>query len=213
MQQRAVLVVEDQALTAVLLSDALQAAGFSVRHEPDVPRALAAIEQFDPDAAVLDIDLGPGPTGYDLGTVLSRTRPDIALLFLTDHPESGSTPFHTADVLAGAGFLLKRQISDISMLVAALEAVLHDRPDLARHDYDTPVLWDLTDQQHDLLRCVAMGLTNAAIAHRHGVAESTVERWLVQLFRHLGIGDATGRNRRVEAARRYIAARGLPEAR
>jgi DNA-binding NarL/FixJ family response regulator len=210
--RRSVLVVEDQALMASLLSDALGSAGFDVHHAPDVPSALEAIEDFDPDAAVLDIDLGPGPTGFDLGTVLARTRPDIALLFLTDKPESALMPFHVTDIPANAGFLLKGQVCDLKTLVEALEAVLHDRPDLARHAYDTPGLEGLTPEQLELLRGVAMGLTNGVIARRHGVAESTVERWIVALLRQLGICSRNGVNPRVEAARRYIAACGLPAA-
>ena len=124
--KRSVLVVEDQALMATLLSDALRSAGFEVHHAPDVASALDAIDSVDPDAAVLDIDLGPGPTGFDLGTILARTRPDIALLFLTDKPESATMPFHLADIPPNAGFLLKGQVSDLQSLVDALEAVLAD---------------------------------------------------------------------------------------
>lgn len=211
--RRTVLLVEDQALMASLLSDALSASGFDVHHVCDVASALTAIDDVDPDAAVLDIDLGPGPTGFDLGMILHRTRPDIAVLFLTDKPESAAMPFRISEVPANAGFLLKGQVGDAQTLVDALEAVLHDRPDLARHSYDTPSLEGLTPEQLELLHDIAVGLTNSVIAGRHGVAESTVERWIHGLFAQLGLCRGTGRNPRVDATRLYARAYGLPATR
>lgn len=210
--ERRVLVVEDQALMSALLRDALRDAGFAVRSEPDVNSALIAVGEFDPDAAVLDIDLGPGPSGYDLGRALARTRPDIAVVFLTDKPEAMAMPADPQSLPLRAGFLLKRRVRDVETLVEALESVLSDQPERARQEY-VPVghLAELDDRQVLLLRMVAEGLTNATIAGRMGVSESSVERWLVALFRTLGVGGQAGLNPRVEAARRYIAACGLPE--
>lgn len=210
--ERRVLLVEDQALMSALLCDALRGGGFTVRAESDANTALKAVEDFDPDAAVLDIDLGPGPSGFDVGRVLAQTHPEIAVLFLTDKPEAMSTPLDPQNLPPRAGFLLKRRVRDVDTLLNALESVLADEPELARQEYVPLVsLRDLDDRQVMLLRMVAQGLTNSAIAARMGVSESSVERWLVALFRTLGISAHKGVNPRVEAARRYIAACGLPD--
>lgn len=211
--QRRVLVVEDQGLMAALIRDALVSAGFEVQCEPDVASALTAIEEFDPDAAVLDIDLGPGPSGFDLGKRLAADRPDIAVLFLTDKPEAMATPVDTRSLPPSAGFLLKRRVRDVATLIEAVEYVLADLSEQARQEY-VPVgnLPDLDARQMLVLRMVAQGLTNAAIARRLGVSESSVERWLVSLFRSMGITGREDMNPRVEATRRYIAACGLPDA-
>ena len=206
------LVVEDQALMAALLRNALDAAGFQVESAADGTSALATTEECDPDAVILDIDLGPGPSGFDVGRVLARTRPDIAVLFLTDKPEASSMPLGDKSLPPRAGFLLKRRVRDVDTLIRALESVLADHPEQARQDF-VPLgqLPDLNENQMITLRLVAQGLTNAAIASRMGVSESSVERWLWRLFRDLGIAGHSEVNQRVEATRRYIAACGLPD--
>lgn len=210
--ERTVLVVEDQALMAALLCNVLSGAGFTVESAADGTSALVACRECDPDAVILDIDLGPGPSGFDVGSVIARTRPDIAVLFLTDKPEAMPEPLAAQSLPPRAGFLLKRRVRDVDALLRALESVLADHPEEARQEY-VPIgqLPDLDDGQMIALRMVAQGLTNAAIAHRMGVSESTVERWLVRLFRDMGIAGHANVNQRVEATRRYIAACGLPD--
>jgi DNA-binding response OmpR family regulator len=77
---RRLLVVEDEPLMASLLASALTSAGFSVETASDVLEAREAVRNFDPDAVLLDISLGDGPSGLDLAHVLNRQRPDIALI-------------------------------------------------------------------------------------------------------------------------------------
>lgn len=210
--QRTVLVVEDQALMSALLSEALAGAGFHVECAADAASALEAARDCDPDAVILDIDLGPGPTGFDVGRTLAQTRPHIAVLYLTDRPELAPAALDGQSGGSRAGFLLKRRVRDMDTLIAAVEAVLADQPEHARQDDVLPGrLPELDERQMVVLRMVAQGLTNAAIAQRMGASESSVERWLVKIFRALGIETHKETNARVAATRRYIAACGLPD--
>jgi len=70
---------------ASLLSEVLVSQGFVVQTASNTLQARAAVDVFDPDAALLDISLGDGPSGLDLAHVLHRRYPHIALLFLTKH--------------------------------------------------------------------------------------------------------------------------------
>ena len=58
-----VLLVEDEEFTRILIRDALTNIGMSVLAVASVNQALAAIEDFDPNVVVTDLDLGPGPDG------------------------------------------------------------------------------------------------------------------------------------------------------
>lgn len=77
-----VLVVDDNRDAATTMSEVLAAAGFDVQTYFDGPSALAATDQFRPDACVLDINM-PGMTGYDLARQLRERFPDRSPLFAT----------------------------------------------------------------------------------------------------------------------------------
>lgn len=169
-----------------------------------------AAETFDPDVAMLDIALGPGPSGLDLAHVLHEHRPDIALLLLSRHPDArmfGSP----AGVPPGAGFLRKDRIGTGQELLDAIEAVLREQPGQARHDLaDTPAsLPALTRTQLDVLRLTAQGFSNDAIARERGTTERATEIQLRNIYRALGVDDDPNVNPRVEAVRCYLCATGV----
>lgn len=102
---RRLLVVEDEPLMASLLADALSVHGFNVMIAPDVLEARRAVKEFDPDAALIDISLGYGPSGLDLAHALSKQRPDIALLILTKHADARAADQSLSEVPEKCGFL------------------------------------------------------------------------------------------------------------
>ncbi|HEX2556270.1 MAG TPA: response regulator [Microvirga sp.] len=67
-----VLIVEDVAVTAIALSDALEDAGYAVfGHCSSAPDALALLSRAAPDLAILDISLRGGSSG-DVARELRR---------------------------------------------------------------------------------------------------------------------------------------------
>jgi CheY-like chemotaxis protein len=133
---RRLLVVEDEPLMASLLSEVLVAQGFVVQTAANTLQARTAVDSFDPDAALLDISLGDGPSGLDLAHVLDRKYPHIALLFLTKHADARTAGLADQDLPAGCGFLRKDRVRDTGYLLESLESVLAERPDRVRDDQD-----------------------------------------------------------------------------
>lgn len=206
------LIVEDEPLMGSLLADALIANNFDVQHVSNVKQARRAVETFDPDGVLLDISLGDGPSGLDLAHVLAAQRPDIALIFLTRHPDPRTSGIDLADLPTGCGFLRKDRVRDADYLLESINAVLADRAREVRHDLDeSKPLGGLSAKHVEVLRLIASGYTNDHIAQVKGVAQSTVERWTVEVFRELGIDTKGELNPRVEATRRFITAAGMPE--
>ena len=203
--------VEDEPLLAALVAEALQSAGFEVEIASDVQSARRLIDTFDPDMAVLDISLGNGPTGVHLAHALEISRPDIAILFLTRHPDAASAQAEGLHLPAKAGFLRKHLVNDTGQLLAAIEAVFADRASEVRHDVIRGQGLDgLSEQAWTVLRYLAEGCSNAEIAKRCNLSVKSVERWVDTLYRELDIPRDAEVNARVEAAKRYYLAVGIP---
>lgn len=195
-----------------LLADVLLGHDFVVETAPDVLAARAAVRSFDPDAVLLDISLGDGPSGLDLAHVLAKQRPDIALIFLTKHPDPRTAGIESGELPPGCGFLRKDRVRDTAYLLESIDAVMTDQPREARHDLDpAKPLAGLSAKHVEVLRLMATGFTNEHIAKLKGSSLSTVERWTAEIFKELGIDTKGVVNPRVEAVRQFVAAAGIPE--
>jgi len=194
-----------------LLADVLFEHGFTVRTAVDVAQARREIEAFDPDVLLLDVSLGEGPTGIHLAHAMRLSRPDIAILVFTGHSDIASV---TTDGLAlppGVGLLRKHLVSDKAYLIEALEKVLREEGNLVKKEEEAEdVFAFLGFNGSRALRMLAAGYDNEEIALRCTVSRKTVERWIEQIYRDLGIDTKGSLNPRVAAARRFFFAIGVP---
>ena len=196
-----------------LLAEVLSGHGFTVRTAADVAQARREIDAFDPDMLLLDVSLGEGPTGIHLAHAMRRTRPDIAILVFTRHADLASA---TADGLAlppGVGHLPKHLVSDHAYLIESMEKVLREEENLVTEDNEAEdVFAFLGINGSRALRLLAEGYDNEEIARRCRVSRKTIERWIEQIYRDLGIDTKGLLNPRVTAARRFFFAVGVPGA-
>ncbi len=77
-----VLIVDDEEVIASTLQEFLQGEGYEVAVAEDAPSALAAIDKFEPDLALCDVQL-PGMDGLDLLEKLLKLRPELLVLVIT----------------------------------------------------------------------------------------------------------------------------------
>lgn len=207
---RTVLVVEDEALVRSLLVQTLESAGFDAVGAANAVEAVRVLKNFDPDVALLDLDLGPGANGMDLLHIIQQKNAGTATLFLTKFPDVRSAGIGDKAGPTAQGFLRKELVGDSDYLINAIEAVLSNRKDV-RHDRrpDRP-LAGLTSNQVGILRMLAQGYTNAEIAKRRGKTVSSVEQLLNSTFRALGLDGNKDLNPRIEAVRIFIQSAGIP---
>ncbi|MDA2989624.1 MAG: response regulator, partial [Actinomycetota bacterium] len=103
--RRRILVVEDEPLIASLIADSLTREGFDVAIAHDALQAREQVQATDPDAALIDINLGSGPNGMHFGQWLHRTHPYVALVFLSRHVDPRTAGIEEWDVPPGSSFL------------------------------------------------------------------------------------------------------------
>lgn len=209
---RSVLVVEDDKLTLGLLAETLTQSGFVVGAASNAADARRMWSTMDPDAVVLDIDLGAGVNGFDLADAFRAKAPHLAILFLSNLPDARFAGRSPSSLPSDAGYVRKDQLSDSKALVAALDAVLRgSERDIPHQDQDPErPLASLSHTQVEVLRMVALGMSNQKIAAERGTTVKAVHNVITRAMALIGADTSDEGNARVVAAREFIRAAGLP---
>lgn len=213
MYQRSVLVVEDEPFVRGLVADKLKGDGFTVELASSAAEARKITANKDIDIVVLDIDLGSGPSGLDLGLALHKMHPEIALVFLTHVPEPRIFGVDVKSMPKNAAYLLKQRLSDPNLLKDAIEAALRDKvgPEFRDDLRPTHPLMNVSRTQLDVLRMIAKGYSNQQIAEARGTTLRAVENLVNRAIAAAGIDVKSKTSARVIAVREFIRVAGLPE--
>jgi len=208
---RKVLIVEDEPLLRSLIAASLEREGFIVSAVGSAADARRMVKDFDPDVALLDIELGDGPTGVDLALILRKQHPAIALVFLTHIPEPRVVGIDNKKIPKNAAYLSKERIADPGVVREAIEAALRDKVRANfRDDKKEHPFVEVSRSQLAVLQMVALGMSNAEIARERDTSVRAVENLVKRAFIAAGIDPEAGGNPRVAAARQYIKVVGLP---
>ena len=183
----------------------------------DLDSLLEAVDTERPDVVVTDIRMPPGGTdeGIQAAIRLRETHPEVGVVVLSQY----AIPGYVLALLEGGSerraYLLKERVTDLEQLVAAIEAVAAGGSVLdpkvvealvaenARAE-DSP-LNELTPRERDVLREMAEGKNNAAIAASLVLTERSVEKVIHSIFLKLGLALETATHKRVKAVVMYLA--------
>ncbi len=162
---------------------------------------------------MLDIDLGSRINGVQLGLMLRRHLPRLAIVLLSNHGDPEFVASLPEEVRGGWSYLLKKSVNDVDVLSrtisgAAMGLTVLD-PQLVAGMRTRPkkqgMLSRLTPRQMDILELIAQGYSNAAIAERLVLAEKSVENQINLLYQQLEIDRSTsGVQPRVKAVLTYL---------
>jgi DNA-binding NarL/FixJ family response regulator len=186
----------------------------------DLDSLLAAVDVERPDVVVTDIRMPPGNTdeGIQAATRLRETSPEVGVVVLSQY----ASPSYVLALLEGGSerraYLLKERVKDLEQLVTAIRAVAEGGSVMdskvvealvaenARGE-DSP-LNELTPRERDVLREMAEGKNNAAIAEALVLTERSVEKVIHSIFLKLGLTWETAVHKRVKAVILYLAESG-----
>ena len=198
---RRIVVVDDEPMLRTLISDRLRANGFDSWPAEDAFEARKLVTKHDPDAMIVDLDLGQGPTGIELIVSMAQLNPNLGFVLLTNFTptpwELQATPQMT--------YVRKSEVREFTLLLDALETVLRDAKGKASA-FSSPAteLSALTKKQLKLLELMAKGLSNPEIAVELGVSLGGVEQISKRMYAALGLQRSEGKNRRVQAVQMFI---------
>ena len=205
-----VLVVEDDGFTRTTLCAALRGLGIDVVADTgSAAQALDLAARHTPDAALLDLDLGPGPGGIEVAIGLRGTLPQVGVVILTGYSDPRLTGRNVDALPGGTMFMTKGELSSAEVLARAIPTSMRLAADpkasaVSVHPRPRGATAGLTDTQVEVARMVADGLSNAEIAVRRHVSPATVERIIQRIARELGIETTSSTNRRVMIAREFL---------
>src|SRR4051794_19691420 len=218
--------VAESALPRVVVADdsylVREALGFLLDTDPrvelvarcrDVAELAAAVEAEVPDVVVTDIRMPPG--GDDDGIVfadrLRNTHPGIGVVVVSQYAD----PRYALRLLERGSerraYLLKDRLAERETLIAAVYAVARGgsvvdpkvvEALIGAHDTG---LGDLTPRETEILRHMAKGESNQAIADRMLVSKKAVEKHINAIFMKLRLTGSEDVSRRVKAALIYLA--------
>ena len=210
-----VVIAEDVALFREGLTRVLTDLGHEVCAGVADPEMLrAAMEQYTPEVAIVDVRMPPTHTDEGLRAALDlrRHHPNTGVLVLSQYIETRYTARLLEDNPSGIGYLLKERVSDIDEFAQALERVVVGGTaldpevvgQLVRSSRQSTGLAELTSRERDVLALMAEGRSNAAIAASLFVSIRVVEKHIASVFDKLGLPPSQEDNRRVLAVIRYL---------
>jgi DNA-binding NarL/FixJ family response regulator len=197
-----VALVDDQAIVRAGLARILSPAdGFEVVAEcADGREAVDELPSLHPDVVLMDIRM-PALDGIEATLRLRALQDPLDVLVLTTFGED--EVLWGAIEAGAAGFVLKD--SSAEDLIAAVRAVAGGgawfdpgvaprvleryRQVVAPAARDSTRLDELTEREHEVLRLMARGATNAEIGRTLHVAEATVKTHVGSIFAKLDVRD------------------------
>jgi len=201
------LLVEDDPIILTMMSKAVESEGFRVlAATSNVISAMDSFKKNPPDVAILDIDLGAGPTGIDLANKIRKINHRIAIVFCTSYKdirfirnESHSYPPHTV-------LLKKSDVINIDKFSKAINEALElvrDADDTKSDQLSEKFYKNLNDLEIELLKLVASGISNKNIAKERGISTKSCENAIARLAKKLKIPATENNNQRVLLTRKY----------
>lgn len=176
----------------------------------DFDQLMAGTADDPPDVVLTDIRMPP--TGTDEGiraaNLLRSSHPDVGVVVLSQYiePEYALTLLESGS--DGRAYLLKERISDIDVLIRAIETVADGGSVIdprvvealvsARAKRQSPLEF-LTPREGEVLAEMSLGRNNAGIASALGLSERAVEKHINSLFAKLGVSGGSDVHRRVKA--------------
>jgi DNA-binding NarL/FixJ family response regulator len=186
----------------------------------DLDSLFAAVEAEQPDVVVTDIRMPPHglDEGIQAAERLRETNPEVGVVVLSSYAE----PRYALALLdagtARRAYLLKERVEDLDQLVAAVQSVAEGGSVIDPKVVEALVaqkaraeqspLDELTPRERDVLREMAEGKNNAAIAQSLFLTERSVEKVIHSIFLKLGIAWEPTLHKRVKAVILYLAESG-----
>src|SRR5262249_53595343 len=180
----------------------------------DGPSLIAAVEEHQPDIAIVDIRMPPHFRDEGLRAALAARHqvPTCATLILSHYVEERYAGELLEEGAQGVGYLLKERVADVAAFIQAVRQVaaggmVFDPEVIAqlvsrRRKQDH--LDALSPREGEVLALMAEGRSNSAIGEQLTLSEGAVEKHIRNIFSKLGLPPSEAHHRRVLAVLLFL---------
>ena len=209
------IVADDSVLLREGLVRLLDESGFEVVGQAgDGEELMRKAKAHKPDIAIVDIRMPPTHTdeGLRAAIAIREAMPETGVLVLSEYLEEQYALELLADNAEGVGYLLKSRVSDVDRFAEAVRRVAEGGSALdpevvsqmvGRRRVKDP-LGELTPREREVLRVMAEGRSNHAIAETLVISERAVEKHVTSIFSKLNLPQTAEAHRRVLAVLTFL---------
>ena len=210
-----VIVADDSVLLREGVTRVLERAGFEVvGHAADQEELMRKTRAHKPDVAIIDIRMPPTNTneGLQAARAIREEMPGTRVVVLSAYLEETYALELLGEDPAGVGYLLKDRVSDGQSFAQAVRRVAEGGsaldPEvvsqmLVRRRVHDP-FEELTSRELEVLRLIAEGRSNQAIADALVISGRAVEKHVTSIFSKLNLPPARENHRRVLAVLAFL---------
>jgi DNA-binding NarL/FixJ family response regulator len=186
----------------------------------DLESLLSAVDAEAPDVVLTDIRMPPSELdeGIQAARRLRETSPEVGVVVLSQYSQPGYALSLLESGTERRAYLLKERVEDLDQLMAAIRAVAAGGSVIdpkvvealvaAKASAERSSLSELTPRELDVLREMAQGRNNAAIAEALVITERSVEKYVHTIFSKLRLTWEDNVHRRVMAVLLYLGEQG-----
>ena len=162
--------------------------------------AIEMYEEFKPDVLLTDIRM-EGMSGLEAGETILEKHKDAKLLYLTTFNDD---EYIVKALSIGAkGYIIKQDFDSIIPSLKAVNSgqsvfgneITEKLPNILTNSIPNETFkyasFDLTDQEAEIVKCVAEGLSNKEISDKLYLSEGTVRNYISNILSKLELRDRT----------------------
>lgn len=202
MYKNQIVIVEDEPVIAAQIELYLENGGYQVAGIAyDADAAVELFEHAQPDAVLLDIQLGRMQSGIQLGNLLHHQY-RIPFLYITSYSDTAT--LEKAKHTFPAGYLVKpfNESGLIAALTVALHASKHQhqaviQPLPGLQQINRKIADPISEREFEIIQKVYEGLSNQQIADALFLSIHTVKQHLKSIFFKLDVASRSGMLARV----------------
>jgi len=191
-------------MVGVLLKDLVASFGFTTRRARTVSEARKIMASLDPDVALVDIDLGHGPSGLDFARILGKSHPDVGIVFLSRFSEADSGIHSVKGIPDNVAYLSKLDLYDTGVVRDTIEECLRPSLEIRRFSQEKPEMSRLTRAQYDLVVNIAAGLSPSDIAQVRNRSVRSIELMMNRIQEQHPELVLDSKRARTESAARFL---------
>lgn len=173
-------------------------------------KSIELAREARPDVVLMDIELPGEMDGIEAALIIKQEMPGTGVVIFSAHNDPRYITSLPLEDLRGWAYLLKQTVPNLSELLRAIESsragiVMLDPAVVANlgKRRDSPLV-RLAPRQREVLKLIAQGYNNAAIAKRLELAEKSVESYINTIYQELNLSHEPEIHARVKATLIYL---------